>query len=191
MKTKIEAMKDKIAAKKAKAKDKLAAKVKGKCKKCAALAAALALVCALGGCATADPASRANSNRFGDVEPAVKVVLGEYACSNTVSVTVPVTIGDGVLASADSAGSTETQTATPTLDIRTKVDARYNDAISGATAASKSVLGSIDDGITAVLDMMQNKKSGTVQVTKTDGTTATVKCEDGQCSFCTDCEDDE
>lgn len=191
MKTKIETMKEKIAAKKGKAKDKLAAKVKAKGGKCAALAALVAFACVLSGCMDTNPASRANSNRFGDVEPGVKVVIGEYACSNTVSVTVPVTIGDGVLASADSAGSTETQTATPTLDIRTKIDARYNDAISGATAASKSVLGSIGDGLTAVLDMMQNKKSGTVQVTKTDGTTATVKCENGQCGFCTDCEDDE
>ena len=37
--------------------------------------------------------------------------------------------------------------------------------------------------------MMLNKKSGTVKVTKTDGTEATVKCENGQCSFCEDCVD--
>lgn len=186
MKVKLQAMKEKIAAKKVEAKGKLAAKVKSKKGgACAAVAATLAL--ALAGCMDTNPASRANSNRFGDVEPGVKVVIGENACSNTVSVTVPVTIGDGVLASADSAGSTETQTATPTLDIRTKIDARYNDAISGATAASKGVLGSIGDGITAVLDMMQSKKSGTVQVTKTDGTCATVKCENGQCEFVEDC----
>ncbi len=186
MKTKIQAMKEKIEAKKTKAKGKLAAKVKAR-KRNVAAAAALFLCAALCGCMDTNPASRANSNRFGDVEPGVKVVIGENACSNTVSVTVPVTIGDGVLASADSAGSTETQTATPTLDIRTKIDARYNDAISGATAASKGVLGSIGDGITAVLDMMQSKKSGTVQVTKTDGTCATVKCENGQCEFAEDC----
>lgn len=189
MKTKIQAMKEKIGAKKAKARGKLASKVKaGK----SAAAAALFLCAALCGCMDTNPASRSNSNRFGDVEPGVKIVIGEGACSNVVSVTVPVTIGDGVLASADSKGSTETQTATPTLDVRTKVDARYNDAVAGATSASKVVLDSIGDGVTAVLDMMQNKQSGTVKVTKTDGTAATVVCKDGQCAFaegCAECSD--
>lgn len=35
--------------------------------------------------------------------------------------------------------------------------------------------------------MMQNKQSGTVKVTKTDGTAATVECKDGQCAFVEDC----
>lgn len=177
-------VKDKVKAKAKATKEKVKGKLKGK--KCA-VAAALFLCAALCGCMDTNPASRANSNRFGDVEPGVKVVIGENACSNTVSVTVPVTIGDGVLASADSAGSTETQTATPTLDVRTKVDARYNDAVAGATSASKVVLDSIGDGVTAVLDMMQNKQSGTVKVTKTDGSAATVECKDGQCAFVEDC----
>lgn len=177
-------VKDKVKAKAKATKEKVKGKLKGR--KCA-VAAALFLCAALCGCMDTNPASRANSNRFGDVEPGVKVVIGENACSNTVSVTVPVTIGDGVLASADSAGSTETQTATPTLDVRTKVDARYNDAVAGATSASKGVLDSIGDGVTAVLDMMQNKQSGTVKVTKTDGTAATVECKDGQCAFVEDC----
>ena len=177
-------VKDKVKAKAKATKEKVKGKLKGK--KCV-VAAALFLCAALCGCMDTNPASRANSNRFGDVEPGVKVVIGENACSNTVSVTVPVTIGDGVLASADSAGSTETQTATPTLDVRTKVDARYNDAVAGATSASKVVLDSIGDGVTAVLDMMQNKQSGTVKVTKTDGTAATVECKDGQCAFVEDC----
>lgn len=183
MKTKIQAMKEKIEAKKAKAKGKLAAKVKAR----KAAAVAMFLCAALCGCMDTNPASRSNSNRLGDVEPGVKIVIGEGACSNVVSVTVPVTIGDGVLASADSKGSTETQTATPTLDVRTKVDARYNDALAGATAASMDVLETLTPaGANAVLKLMNSKETGTVDVVKTDGTTATVKCEDGQCSFCTD-----
>ena len=97
---------------------------------------------------------------------------------------VRITTGDGALASADSAGSTETQTATPTLDVRARLDARYNDAIAGATSASRSLLGSIGDGLTAVLDLMASKKSGAVPVTLTDGSAATVRCENGQCSLC-------
>lgn len=184
MKTKMQAMKEKIESKKARARGKLAAKVKaGK----SAAAAALFLCAALCGCMDTNPASRANSNRFGDVEPGVKIVIGEGACSNVVSVTVPVTIGDGVLASADSAGSTETQTATPTMDIKPDIDVRYNDALAAASAASRGVLETLTPaGADAVLKLMGSKETGTVDVVKTDGTTATVKCEDGQCSFCTE-----
>ena len=155
-------------------------KVKGKVKGACALIGALLLVA---GCSfDTTPASRATTASY---EIEVEVSVDEGARSTTVN--VPFTFGDGALASADSTGSTETQTATPTLDIRTRVDARYNDAISGATAASKTVLGSIGDGITGVLDMMATKKSGTVKVTKKDGSVATVKCENGQCEFCEEC----
>ena len=158
-------------------------KVKGKVKGVAAVAVLCGFLAALAGCSfDTTPASRATTASY---EIAVEVSVDEGAKSTTVN--VPFTFGDGALASADSTGSTETQTATPTLDIRTKIDARYNDAISGATAASKTTLGLIGDGITGVLDMMASKKSGTVAVTKTDGTPATVKCENGQCSICEDC----
>lgn len=155
-------------------------KVKGKVKGACALAIGLLLVA---GCSfDTTPASRATTASY---EISVEVCVDEGVRSTTVN--VPFTFGDGALASADSTGSTETQTATPTLDIRTRIDARYNDAISGATAASKTTLGLVGDGITGVLDMMASKKSGTVKVTKTDGTAATVKCENGQCEFCEDC----
>ena len=169
-----EQVKAKAAAVKAKAKgmkEKIKAKVKGG--RCAAVA--LALCAALAGCMDTNPASRQNAATYGDIV----VRIGDGAASNSVSVVV----GDGVVASADSSGSTETQTATPTLDIRTKIDARYNDALAAATTASRSTLGFIGDGITGVLDLMASKKSGTVQVTKKDGTAATVECNGGQCSF--------
>ena len=167
--------KAKVKAKIEKAKKKIARKVK--C--CALLALALLIV----GCSTATPASRATSASY---DISVKVCLDE--CVKSATVNVPFTFGDGALASADSSGSTETQTATPTLDIRTKIDARYNDAIAGASVASKGVIEMLTDaGKEAVLELMSSKKSGTVAVTKTDGTAATVKCENGQCSFCEDC----
>lgn len=141
------------------------------------IAALCAVLC---GCMDTAPASRATTATYGDI--GAKVVIDEKAHGNSVK--IEFTLGDAALASADSAGSTETQTATPTLDIRTRIDARYNDAIAGATSASRSVLGSIGDGITAVLDLMQSKQSGKVRVTKTDGTAATICCEGGQCSEC-------
>ena len=166
-------VKDKVKAKIAKVKDKVKS-IKGKVKGACALMGVLLLVA---GCSfDTTPASRATT-------ATVTVEVRNYGGTNSVSNSVH----DVAQASADSEGSTETQTATPTLDIRTKIDARYNDAISGATAASRSTLGLIGDGITGVLDMMASKKSGTVAVTKTDGTPATVKCENGQCSICEDC----
>lgn len=190
MKEKAKSVKDKI-------KDKLAktkAKVKGKLKGTAAAVACLLL---LAGCMDTAPASRYTASTIGDIT--VKNNVDDLrsrsgrAATNTaetaavkaplVSIATTIQLSDVTMASADSEGSTETQTATPTLDVRTRVDARYNDAIAGATSASKTVLGQIGDGATAVLDMMLSKKSGTVKVTKTDGTEATVECKDGQCSF--------
>ena len=168
-------IKDKVAMGRQKLKAKIRAKVKA-AKKTAPVAVLAAFAAILCGCMDTAPASRATTATYGDIV----VKIGNEAKNNTVKVT----LGDGALASADSSGSTETQTATPTLDIKPNLVLKYNDAIAGATTASKSVLGNIGTGIDAVLELMQSKKSGTVKVTKTDGTAATVKCEDGQCEFC-------
>lgn len=183
----VKPIKDKVKAKAKAVKDRLkgAAKASKPVKAAGALALGAFLLAGcqllLAGCQTPNQASRGTSNENGDFKPSVDVTVN--GSSNTVSVVVRGTYGDGAIASADSSGSTETQTQTPTFDLRTRVDARYNDAIAGASDASKRVLGGIGDGLTAVLDLMQSKKSGTAAVTKTDGTPATVKCEGGQCSF--------
>ena len=166
---------DKIKSKAKAAKAKVKGKLKGK--KTAAAALLAAGLCALAGCLDTAPASRATTATYGDII----VKLGDRARDNKVTIT----LGDGALASADSSGSTETQTTTPTMDIKPDIDLRYNDAIAGATATSKGVLETLTDaGAQAVLKLMQSKETGTVQVVKTDGTTATVQCADGQCSFC-------
>ena len=175
-------IKEKVKAKAKDVKENLKSKLKGAKK--LTEATALGLIASLYGCMDTNPASRANSNAVGDVRPTVKVVIGENAVSNAVAVTVTTTFGDGVLASADSAGSTETQTATPTLDVRTRVDARYNDALKNASDASKDVLSQLTSaGANEVLELMASKGTGTVEVAKKDGTTATVECKDGQCAF--------
>ena len=154
-------------------------KVKGKLKASAAIVAAILGMAVLSGCMDTAPASRATTATYTG-----KFEFGENAKGTTITNT----LGDGALASADSEGSTETQTATPTLDIRTKIDARYNDAIAGATTASKGVLETLlQTSANKVLDLMSSKQTGTVEVQKKDGTTGTVKCENGQCSFCEDC----
>lgn len=180
-KPKKDKIKEKAAAVKAKAK---AAKDKMKGAKCVALLFALATIA---GCMTPGQASRGTTNNEGDVEPTVKVCIGDNSHSNTVVVTQTITHGDGAIASADSSGSSESQTQTPTFDISPKTDLHYNDALKNATDASKGVLEKLtDSGAQAVLKMMANKESGTVKVEQKDGTTATVECKDGQCSLCTD-----
>lgn len=174
-------IKEKIKAKAKATKEKVKGKLKG-AKKAKAVAVVAVAALALSGCLDTAPASRATTANY-RIEIAVKV--GDNARDNKFD--LPFTIGDGALASADSAGSTETQTTTPTMDIKPNLDVKYNDAIAGATAASKTVLGSIGEGLETVLKLMQAKESGTVAVTKTDGTSATVKCENGQCEFCPDC----
>lgn len=182
-KPKKDKIKAKAAAVKAKAK---AAKGKMKGAKCVAILFALAALAT--GCMTPEQASRSTHSTYGDIEPDVRV---EAVGSNTVAVTVNVTFGDGAIASADSSGSTESQTQTPTFDISPKTDLRYNDAIAGASAASKGVLETLTTaGANKGLALMADKSTGTVEVQKTDGSTATVKCENGQCEFvsgtCTD-----
>lgn len=175
--------KEKVKAKIAKAKKKIARKCKG-CYKLIPFAAALAAFC---GCSMATPASRATSANYGDFGGDVKVVV-ENSTGTTVNVSLPIKVGDGALASADSSGSTETQTATPTLDIKPDIDVHYNDAIKNATDASKGVLETLAKGSAdAVVRMMASGDSGTVKVQKSDGSAAVVKCENGQCSLCTDC----
>ena len=176
--------KEKLAEKKAKMNAKMAAKKK-KIGKAAKVVAVLALVLAVTGCFT-DPKSRANQSEVGDQKPAVTVSIGEGACNNTLNFRMPTTVGDVGYQAADSAGSTETQTATPTWTFPIKVDARYNDAIAALNSTSRSVFSNIGSGAGAILDMLVSGKSGTVNVTKSDGTAAAVKCENGQCSICED-----
>lgn len=198
----VKSAKDKLKDKLAQAKNEVKAKVKGKLK--GALAAVSVLLLATG-CSTATPASRYTATTIGDVtvknnvddlrsrsgRAATNAVEAVSAKAPLVSIATTIQLSDVTMASADSKGSTETQTATPTTTVDVKPDIRYNDAIAGATSASKGVLSAIGYGADAVLEMMASKKSGTVKVQKTDGTDATVRCENGQCSFCEDCEVDQ
>lgn len=176
---------DKLKAKNDKMKSKMAAK-KAKLGKRTKVVAVLALALAVAGCFT-DPKSRANQSEVGDQKPAVTVSIGERACNNTLNFRMPTTVGDVGYQAADSAGSTETQTAQPTWTFPIKIDARYNDVLAKATDATKATLSSIGGNLGAVLDALVSGESKTVEVTKSDGSAATVQCEGGQCSFCEEC----
>ena len=162
-------VKEKAAAVKAKAKA-----VKGRMKAAAKCAVAFALVLVFAGCATSDPASRLTKAEYGDIKVCVE--------ENVRDVTVNITIGDGAIASADSAGSTESITASPTNDVKpdTNIEIPVNKSGGGAQTVG-SVLG--DAAASAVKGLFS--KSGT------DGTASTQKaenCADGSCTTgsCTD-----
>lgn len=188
-----EKIKAKVKAKTKPIKQKVKAKVKptvakkkckgGACSYVGAIAIAF-MMTMFAGCLTPGQASRGTSNNEGDVEPTVKICIGDNSHSNTVIVTQRITHGDGAIASADSSGSSETQTQTPTFDISPKTDVRYNDALAAASTGSKSVIDGLSDvSKNAVLAIMAAKGNGSVSVTKADGSEGTVKCADGQCSF--------
>ena len=142
------------------------------------------------GCMTPEQASRSTNATYGDMEAKVATDIGEKANNNAVTVDIKVTIGDGAIASADSSGSTESQTQTPTFDISPKTDLRYNDAMAAASVTSRGILETLTTvGANKVLALMQSGGSGTVTVPTKDGKTATVTCDGGQCTSCVDCVD--
>lgn len=184
--------KEKAAVKVARKQRKIVRKCKGTA--CALLAFGLALLC---GCATSDsmqPAkSQTQNNTFDDC---IIVVAMHASISNRVvsadgTKEAPAVELFTQAQSLESTGSTETisptSTQTPTTDVKPDIDVHYNDAIKNATDASKGVLEKLtESGAAAVLKLMQSKEKGTVQVQQKDGSTATVQCENGQCSICTD-----
>lgn len=192
---KIKAMKQKIAVKTA----KLVAKIKEKTgggKTACLLAGALAYLAANGltGCATArlaqtpeqSSAQRAQtiSATFSDCQFYFGGTNGLAGVEFLTQTQANETSGTETYAHTPTQTPSATQTPTNTTDL--KADVRYNDAIAGASAASKSLLGTIGSGLDAVLSLMQSKGTGTVPVTLKDGTQTTIQCTDGQCYPCLD-----
>lgn len=171
-------IKEKVKAKAKSVKEKL----KGKAKKTAIVASAFALV-AFTACQTPEQASRSTKADVGDVESEVDVKVNEKASRNAITITIRNTFGDGAIASADSSGSTESQTQTPSFDVSPKTDLRYNDALSAASTTTKGILETLTEtGINKVLALMQSGGSGTVTVDNANGGQTTVTCENGQCT---------
>ena len=169
-------IKEKVKAKVAKAKEKVKAKV-GKCAKCAVILAALA---AVAGCMDTNPASRATSSadKVGDFDFRME------GCSNC-HFAVNFTKGDSALASADSSGSTETQTATPTktTDIRPQTD------VNTTGGRSAGVLESMVGAFGTWLATPSGKAAAESAAACPDGKCATGTCTDGSCTdgSCSDC----
>lgn len=182
----------KVKAKTANIKQKVKGKVAAKVGKSCAIAA---LLLAVAGCHMGEQptAQRAQTSIIRDNIITVNVVsypTNALASSQSVE---PIHVEVGNQAQANETSGTETMTAspsnTPTVSTPVQIDARYNDAMAAASNASKGVLESLTvAGANKVLAMMSDKSTGTVEVQKKDGTTATVECKDGQCAIKENCE---
>ena len=126
------------------------------------------------GCASADPASRLTRADYGDL---TVIVDGGSTAE------IHLTLGDGALASADSAGSTETTTATPTntTDVDAALDVPVNKANSGTSAAG----GAAERLLGAGADWLSGKITNGAPATAAQ---AAQPCADCQPSTCEDCE---
>lgn len=172
-------IKAKVSAKVSAAKAKVKAKV-GKPVKAAKCAVILLALASVVGCMDTNPASRATSSadKVGDFDFRME------GCSNC-HFAVNFTKGDSALASADSSGSTETQTASPTqsTDVSPKTDVN--------TTGGRSA-GVLETAISAGANwlMSPSKSNSATPAAKSsacaDGSCA--PCTDGSCSKCADCE---
>ena len=200
----------KVAAKAAKVKGTVARKCGKVCK---ALIAAFALATVFG-CATSEqpisnPSLQAGKSQTQHVtmnQSQVNVFIGVKEATVGPTNEVKLTGSElaelpdiSVLAQAQALESSGTETyspsntpnnvptATPSNKVDTKLDAKYNDATKQAAGALESILAMLtSESQEAVKSLAASGKNGSVEVTKTDGTKASVVCESGNCSLCTD-----
>ena len=176
---KIKSIKKRVEKKVVKAKAKIARKC-GKAAKAVALFAAMSVV--MCGCMGTSTPSRSQTLTIKDC------TINVYGCGTETNDVARVELATQAMSIENSGTETQTSSPTQTTDVKPDIDVKYNDAIAGASVASKGVLETLTSaGVNAVLELMSSKKTGTVEVTKTDGSTASVECKDGQCSFCSDC----
>lgn len=122
------------------------------------------------GCQTADPASRSNRTSYRDIRAEIN------GCSNSLTITV----GDGLYASADGGGDTQSNSPTQTTDTRPEVAVGVGGGSAGTGGATPS------SGIVgAALEKLMSILGGTAPAgTKltADEAAAISDCADGLCS---------
>ena len=184
--------KDKAARKTAAAKRKIARKCKGG--RVAAVVAAFALAVTLCGCSTAESAQPAKANTMSNTfDDCIIVVATHCSISNRIVTAEGTKDAPAVelftqTQSLESTGSTDTfgqaNTQTPTTDVKPDIDVHYNDAVGTGGKAASDFLSSLSaESFAALRDYIKSGKSGKVTVTKKDGTTETLDCADGSCTY--------
>lgn len=177
-----------------KCKDKAKAKVaKGKAKvarKCGAAAkAVIAAVCLsvlFAGCMGTQTPSRSQSLTIKDCT--IKV----YGCGTETNEVPRIELATQAMSIENSGTETQTTTPTQTTDVKPDVNVNYaqgggitNRGTGGAKASGAAgIIESLTaEGLAMLKDYIVNKKSGTVTLSKKDGTTVTADCKDGVCTF--------
>jgi len=124
----------------------------------------LAVAGVMSGCQSADPASRSNRTRYGDI---VAKVQGE---NNTVYIE----IGDGTYASADGGGDAVTSQPTQTTETKPEIAAAWGGASAG-TGGAKPTSGLTETAIAAWQKLTSGQKLTAQEA-------AAIKdCADGNC----------
>ena len=194
--------KAKVAAKTGGIKGKVKAKVAAKCgrgKACAAVLMAAALCTAMCGCLGTTTPSRSQTLTF---DRCTFNIRGGGADTNELA-----RLEIGTQAMSIETSGTENQTVTPTQTTDVKPDINLNYAQgggitnrgTGGSGGASGILESLTaDSLKLLKSYVVGKKSGTVTLTKKDGTTVTADCKDGDCTFsdgttvnaetCADCE---
>ena len=191
-------IKKKVAEKVSKGKDKVVKKC-GKGAKCAAFIFAIGLATALCGCATADAptAQRAQTVTVTDNTFNFNIGQCEPCVTNHTAVIPNFHFEFGTAAQANETSGTETMTSTntqtPTNDVKT--DLKFTYGLQSDSASGTSWINSLTDASLKCLAtwLKSGKATGTMTVTKEDGTTDTVTCKDGSCHLssgdCITCKD--
>jgi len=148
-------------------KDKLHTKLKGGAAVCT-----IAMLM-MTGCQTADPASRSNRAEYGDICPRIEI----NGCSNVVSVTN--IVGDGVYASADGGGDTQSNTPTQTTDTKPEVAVGVGGGSAGTGGGSNQ-----ETGLTGTVLKALKGLEGVITPSNEKAVTEAVSaaCKDGTCA---------
>lgn len=171
--------KAKAAAKVAKADRKIARKCKGKC---AVMVAALGLAVLFAGCMGTQTPSRSQSLTIKDC------TIQVFGCGTETNDVPRIELATQAMSIENSGTETQTASPTQTTDVKPDLDLHYNDAVGKGSQVATSFLDTLTAESAALLkSYIEGKKSGTVTVTKQDGTTQTVECKDGECAECQDC----
>jgi hypothetical protein len=163
-------LKVKIAAKKAKVGAKVGAKVALKLKdKAAAGTAALIAAALIAGCQNADPSSRSNRTQYRDIRAEVN------GSSNHVSITV----GDGLLATADGGGDAMEASPTQTTDTRPEIAVGVGGGSAGTGGAVPSS-GIVGEALEKLMGIVGG--TGSAKLTAEEAK-AVVDCANGACEL--------
>jgi len=118
----------------------------------------------LSGCQTADPKSRSNLTSYGDI-----------SVVNSSGVTL--TVGDGLIASADGGGDTQSNTPTQTTDTKPEVAVGLGGGSAG-TGGSPASSGIVGEALSKLMGILGGNGGKLTQ----QEAAAIKDCADGNCS---------